>query len=272
MSALKFHRPVVFFDLETTGTDPIQDRIVQVSMIRYDQLGIIDVINELVNPGIPIPPAATQVHGITDEAVANAQPFVKIADKIVRFLSGCDVAGYNIVFFDLPLLTEELGRCNIDFDLSQVNIIDVFLLYKKLRPRTLEAAYRDYVGGSFDNAHDASADTAATLAVLQGMMDKEKSFPGDAESLMRFVIDKEAMVDLSGKFIWNEQGEMLFNFGPQKGSYVIDNPGMLRWMIGKNFPRETMKWVYAVLNDPSVTHKSTSGVTGCNTLPFGDPS
>ena len=252
----RLSRPLVFFDLETTGLDTVQDRVCQISLIKIEPGGDTSEINELINPTIPIPPAMTAIHGISDADVLSAPTFRMMAEAINTFIAGCDIAGYNIIIFDLPMLTEELGRCNIDLDLTGLNIIDACLIYKKLRPRTLAAAFRDYVGGEIDNAHDAHADTAATIDVMGFMAEKEPVIGTTPREWMDYAIDRKKMVDLSGKFIWNDQGEMLFNFGPQKGNKVIDNLGMLKWMVGKNFPRETMRWVYAIESDRNVAYKS----------------
>jgi len=264
----EWKRPIVFFDLETTGLDPVQDRIVQIALIKITPDGVRSTAGGFLNPTIPIPPSVTAVHGITDEMVKNEPTFKDKAQSIVNFLSGCDIAGYNIIAFDLPMLLEELGRVGVEFDYSRVNLIDVMLIYKRLRPRTLQAAFEEFVGGERQGQHNALSDTDATIAVMEGILLTEPTVGDTPCKWMDFTVNRETLVDLSGKFIRDKDGSILFNFGPQKGNKVIDNMGMLKWMFGKNFTRDTMNWVNLISNDPSVALEIVSIKSDTEHLPF----
>jgi len=260
-------KPIVFFDLETTGLDALQDKVCQISLIKV--IGDTkEKIETLINPGIHIPESVTAIHGITDEMVSGAPYFKDIAADVATFLKDCDIAGYNIIYFDLPLLIEELGRCNREISLEGINIIDVCLIYKKMRPRTLTAAYMEFTGRNREDAHDATADTLATIEVFDAMVERENI--GDTpEAWMDYTVNRKQMVDLAGKLIRGENGDILLNFGPHKGEKVVDNMGMLKWMIGKNFPRDTMNWVNAIMDDSSVAYGKTSTENDVTPLPFG---
>lgn len=265
-------RPIVFFDLETTGLDPVNDRICSMALVKIMPDGERAEIGDLINPTIPIPAEMTAIHGISDADVLIQPTFKMVANEIKTFITGCDLAGYNIINFDLPMLLEEFGRVGIDVDLSGINLIDVMNIYKKLRPRTLSAAYLDYVGNARSGEHEAFADTYATIDVMGHILLKETVVGATPEEWMGFTVNRETMVDLAGKFIRDKSGAILFNFGPQKGNKVNENMGMLKWMYGKNFSRDTMRWVNLLTENPALASGSVLPKSDPDPLPFGEPS
>lgn len=238
-------RPLVVFDLETTGTNIQVDRIVEISIVRLGPGGELEVKTRRINPERPIPPEATAIHGITDADVANQPPFKAVASSLMLYLEGCDLAGYNVQRFDLPLITEEFKRAGLEFTLADRRVIDVQTIFHKREPRTLEAAYRFYCGKSLSDAHSAEADARATLEVLQGELNKYPDLPRDIDALAAYSSLKEAnWIDDTGKFKW--QGDTaIIGFGRNAGMPLRDvaanNPGFLGWMINASFPADAVQ-------------------------------
>lgn len=239
---LNLKKPIIFFDLETTGTDITKDRIVEICYIKVSPDGKEVEYTRRINPGMHIPETASAVHGIYDEGVKGCPMFKDVAREIANEFEGCDVAGFNSNRFDLPLLAEEFLRAQVDIDLSRMRAIDVQVLYHKREPRTLSAAYKFYCGKVLEDAHSALADTRATYEVLKSQLD----FYGDLENDME-VLSKESSftnnVDFAGRFIYDENGRELFNFGKYKGmpvDAVLDrDPGYYGWMMNGEFSLNT---------------------------------
>lgn len=239
---LNLKKPIIFFDLETTGTDISKDRIVEICYIKVFPEGKEVEYTKRINPGMHIPEAASAVHGIYDEDVKDCPMFKDVAREIANEFEGCDVAGFNSNRFDLPLLAEEFLRAQVDIDLSRMRAIDVQVLYHKREPRTLSAAYKFYCGKVLEDAHSALADTRATYEVLKSQLD----FYNDLENDME-VLSKESSftnnVDFAGRFIYDENGRELFNFGKYKGmpvDAVLDrDPGYYGWMMNGEFSLNT---------------------------------
>ena len=239
---LNLKKPIIFFDLETTGTDITKDRIVEICYIKVSPDGKEVEYTRRINPGMHIPETASAVHGIYDEDVKDCPMFKDVAREIANEFEGCDVAGFNSNRFDLPLLAEEFLRAQVDIDLSRMRAIDVQVLYHKREPRTLSAAYKFYCGKVLEDAHSALADTRATYEVLKSQLD----FYGDLENDME-VLSKESSftnnVDFAGRFIYDENGRELFNFGKYKGmpvDAVLDrDPGYYGWMMNGEFSLNT---------------------------------
>ena len=239
---LNLKKPIIFFDLETTGTDITKDRIVEICYIKVSPDGKEVEYTRRINPGMHIPETASAVHGIYDEDVKGCPMFKDVAREIANEFEGCDVAGFNSNRFDLPLLAEEFLRAQVDIDLSRMRAIDVQVLYHKREPRTLSAAYKFYCGKVLEDAHSALADTRATYEVLKSQLD----FYGDLENDME-VLSKESSftnnVDFAGRFIYDENGRELFNFGKYKGmpvDAVLDrDPGYYGWMMNGEFSLNT---------------------------------
>ena len=239
---LNLKRPIIFFDLETTGTDISKDRIVEICYIKVFTDGREVEFCKRVNPGMHIPEAASAVHGIYDEDVKDCPLFKDVAREIAKEFEGCDIAGFNSNRFDLPLLAEEFLRAQVDIDLSRHNAIDVQVLYHKREPRTLSAAHKFYCGEEFDNAHSALADTRATYNVLKAQLDHYDDLVNDME-----VLAKESSftnnVDFAGRMVYDANGTEVFNFGKYKGmpvAAVLDrDPGYYGWMINGDFSLNT---------------------------------
>ena len=244
MPSLKITRPIVFFDLETTGLNLTHDRIVEISVVKI-MPGKEDepiVKTRRVNPEMPISPEATAVHHITDADVASEPTFKQIAHSLAQFISGCDIAGFNSNRFDVPMLDEEFRRVGVDFDFHRARFIDVQTIFHKMEPRTLTAAYRFYCGKELEDAHSASADTMATYEVLLAQLHRYDSLPGDVESLSKFSSQNDN-VDLAGRIVRNEQGVEVFNFGKHRGKPVTEvfkrEPAYYDWIQNGDFSADT---------------------------------
>lgn len=231
----------MFFDLETTGTNPSTDRIVEISLIKVMPDGREMEHSHRINPGIPIPASSTAIHHITDADVANEPKFSDIAAKLNKWLEGCDMAGYNSNKFDVPLLMEEFKRAGIPFDTSGRRFVDVQNIFYAMEPRTLVAAYRFYCGKDLEGAHSATCDTHATYEVLMSQLDRYEDLQNDVEKLSK--IGQKRTLDLAGRIAEDENGNPVFNFGKYKGQKVEDvfkrDIGYYSWMMQGEFPQNT---------------------------------
>ncbi|MCF8463850.1 MAG: 3'-5' exonuclease [Flavobacteriales bacterium] len=241
---LELKKPLAFFDLETTGVNVAEDRIVEISIIKLNPDGSEEVLTELVNPGMPIPKESSEVHGITDEKVADKPSFKELAPKIKSFIGNSDLSGYNCLKFDVPLMVEEFLRNEVDFEMKGRKVVDVQNIFHKMEQRTLVAAYKFYCNGDLTNAHSAEADTRATMEVLLAQVDKYDELDGDVQMLHEFSRRGKA-VDFAGHIIENDEGIPVFNFGKNKGISVVDvfkkQPGYYSWMMDAQFPSYTKK-------------------------------
>ena len=243
---LQLQRPLVFFDLETTGIDPYNDRIVEISVLKILPDGTrCSPYTRRINPGRPIPAEATSVHHITDEMVKNEPTFEAIAPKLKEFLKDCDLAGYNSNRFDVPMLVEEFKRAGLPLDMSGVKLVDVQTIYHKREPRTLVAAYRHYCGRDLEGAHSAEADITATYEVLLGQLDMYDDLPRDIDGLAEYTSNGKSG-RFESKITFNSEGEPCFNFSKFKGQTVKDvftnNPGMINWCLDpqRSFPSDVL--------------------------------
>lgn len=240
--ALKLTRPLVFFDLETTGVDVLNDRIVEMSFIKLFPNGDREEKTKRVNPGIPIPAQATAIHGITDADVANEPQFPQYAKALASWLKGCDLAGYNSNHFDVPVLIEEFQRANVDFSLDGVNLIDAFNIFRQKEKRNLEAAYRFYCGKELVGAHAASADIGATVEVLLAQVERYDDLK-DSTVKSLAELSSTGSLDLMGRIVRNESGVPVFNFGKYKGKSVAEvfkkEPSYYDWMMRGEFETST---------------------------------
>ena len=241
---LHLKRPLATFDLETTGVNVAEDRIVEISIIKLNPDGTEETLTELVNPGIPIPIEASSVHGITNEKVTDKPSFKELASTIVDFIGDADLSGYNCLKFDVPLLMEEFLRNDIDFSMRNRKVVDVQNIFHRMEQRTLVAAYKFYCNGDLTNAHSAEADTRATLDVLKAQVEKYEELDGNVEMLSDFSKRGNA-IDFAGQIVEGENGEPIFNFGKNKGKSVVEvlktNPGYYGWMMDAQFPSYTKK-------------------------------
>ena len=257
---LHLNRPLVFLDLETTGTDVAKDRIVEIAFVKVlpdgSTLSIPANPSEryLINPEMEIPLEASLVHGIYNKDVALKPTFEQCAQELYDFIEGCDLGGFNSNRFDIPLLAEEFLRAGLFFSLDDRKTVDVQVLFHMLEPRNLGAAVRIFCGKELENAHSALADTQATYEVMLGMLKHYASrtkvvdevevplLPNDVESLDKMSSYRKR-ADLVGNFVYNETGDMVFGFGKHKGQKVADvlqrEPGYYSWMMNADFPLYT---------------------------------
>lgn len=245
---LNLKKPIIFFDLESTGTNPVNDRIVQISFIKVDLNGTETEGNYLVNPECHIPAEATEIHGITDEMVADKPTFKELAQTLANDFRGCDFGGYNSNRFDVPMLIEEMMRAGVNIGMSKSHFIDVQNIFFKKEPRTLVAAYKFYVDPKgFDGAHDAMNDVRATYQVLKAQLEKYKDdeedpIQNDVEWLESYT-KMQKNVDPMGCFVLNDKEEVCFNFGKHKGKPVAqvlrEEPSFYAWMMNGQFARST---------------------------------
>ena len=239
---LNLKKPIVFFDLETTGVDVTKDHIVEISIIKILPTGEEIEKTRRINPGIKIPPEATAVHHITDEDVADAPMFKQIARSLANELTGCDIAGFNSNKFDIPMLDQEFQRAGVKFDFSKSRMIDVQTIFHKKEQRTLVAAYRFYCGKELDGAHSANADTRATYEVLMAQLDKYDDLPNDMEELSKFS-QQGRNVDFMSRLVYNDNNEEVINFGKYKGQLAADvlvkDPSYYDWIMKGDFSQNT---------------------------------
>ncbi len=241
---LNLTRPLVFFDLETTGVDTAKDRIVEISMVKVMPDGEEIVRTRLINPQMHIPEDATAIHGITDEDVKDQPTFAQIAKSLYKFIEGCDFGGFNSNRFDLPMLVEEFLRAGVDVDFKSRKFIDVQNIFHKMEQRTLVAAYKFYCDKDLTDAHSAEADTRATYEVLKAQLDRYSELQNDVTALAEFSARGET-ADYAGRIGYNDKGEEVFNFGKYKGVKVSEvfqrEPSYYDWMMKGDFPLYTKK-------------------------------
>lgn len=253
---LKLKNPLVFFDLETTGVNISHDRIVELAFVKVQTNGQIIQKCHLINPSIPIPVEASLIHGIYDEDVKNAPTFKGIARELAHFLEGCDLAGYNIIRFDVPMLVEEFLRAGVEFEIHNRKLIDAQRIFHLMEKRTLSAALKFYCNKELDNAHGAMADTLACLEVLDAQILRYENMvvtdaagneigkiENDMESLHKLTCPNS--VDLAGRIVLNKDGVEVFNFGKHKDKSVSEimqiEPSYYDWMMKGDFPLETKR-------------------------------
>ena len=257
MIQLNLSKPIAFFDLETTGVNVASDRIVEISILKILANGSREILTKRINPTIPIPKQASDVHGIYDNDIINEPTFKSLASDIANFLLDCDLAGYNSNKFDIPILVEEFMRAGVDFEIKSRRLVDVQNIFHQMEQRTLKAAYKFYCGKEIINAHSAEADIEATYEVFLAQLQKydgvefedkkgNKTFPikNDIKALHDFTnINRNA--DLAGRIIFNDKGEEVFNFGKHTGKPVEkvlrEEPSYYSWMMNGDFPLYTKK-------------------------------
>ncbi len=256
MFQLHLKKPLVIFDLETTGINIAKDRIIECSFVRVEVSGEKTVKTKRINPEMPIPAASSMIHGIYDEDVKEAPTFKQVAKSLANFLEGCDLAGFNIIRFDVPMLVEEFLRAEVDFSLQNRRLIDAQKIFHLMEPRSLTAAYRFYCNKELEHAHSAEADTLATYDVLLAQVERyqgkaikdaqgKEYIPvhNDMESLHLLTADK--MVDLAGRMVYNDKGQEIFNFGKYKGQVVSEvlakDPNYFTWFQEADFPLDSKR-------------------------------
>ena len=242
---LKLKNPILFFDIESTGLNVATDRIVEISAVKVMPDGKHETKTRRINPTIPISPEAQAVHGISNEDVADCPTFKQIAKSFAQWMSGCDIAGYNSIKFDIPLLAEEFLRAGVEFDFRKRRLVDVQNIFHKMEQRTLSAAYKFYCQKDLENAHSAEADTLATYEILKAQLDKyPETLKNDIDFLAEFST-KTRLVDYAGRIVYNDKAVPVFNFGKHKGVPVVEvlakEPSYYSWIINGDFTRDTKK-------------------------------
>lgn len=239
---LNLKKPIIFFDLETTGINITKDRIVEISIIKVMPSGEEVEKTRRINPEMPIPAEATAVHHITDKDVAQCPTFKMVAKDLARIFTGCDIAGFNSNRFDIPMLDQEFQRAGVKFDFSKPRFIDVQTIFHKKEQRNLIAAYKFYCGKDLEEAHSANADTRATYEVLKAQLDRYDDLPNDMEKLSEFS-SQNRNVDLMGRLIFNDDRKEVINFGKYKGRLAEEvlrqDPGYYSWILKGDFPQNT---------------------------------
>ncbi len=244
---LVLKRPVVFFDLETTGTNITKDRIVEICILKVNTKGDEQIKTWRVNPEMTIPQSTIDIHGITNEMIATEPTFKEIAPDICNWIKGADLAGYNSNRFDVPLLAEEMYRVGIDIDWEAKKMIDVQSIFFMKEPRNLGAAYRYYCNKELVGAHGAEADTIATYEILKSQIERYDDLKNDMDFLARYTKGHRNNVDFAGMIVFNKEKVACFNFGKYKMKPVIDvlkkDTGYYGWIQGADFPLHTKKVV-----------------------------
>ncbi len=259
---LNLTKPIVFFDLETTGLKIATDRIVEISLVKVNIDNSVTILTHRINPTIPIPAEVSEIHGITYDDIKDKPTFSEIAHELNQFLSNCDMAGYNSNKFDVPLLVEEFYRAEVKFEIKGRRFVDVQNIFHKMEPRTLKAAYKFYCNKELINAHSSEADTLATYEVLKSQLEKYEGVDhtdkkgktttpiiNDVKALSEFsFITKNA--DLVGHIVFNEKNTEVFNFGKHKTKSVEEifqkEPSYYDWMMKSEFPLSTKNIITAI--------------------------
>jgi len=259
---LKLDKPIIFFDLETTGINFVTDRIVEFCVHRINPDGSQKTWTQRINPGMPIPKESTAIHHITDEDVKDMPSFKEVAHEVLQFIAGCDLAGFNSIKFDIPFIAEEFLRSDVDFDLKGRRFVDVLNIFYKMEPRNLRAAYRFYCDQDLVGAHGAEADTLATYEILKAQIDryegveyedrfgrKQTPIHNDIQALHDFSYHTK-FADLAGQIIYNDKNEEIFNFGKYKGQTVesvfAKEQSYYDWMMKSDFPLYTKKVITGI--------------------------
>ena len=249
---LALKNPLLFFDIESTGLNVASDRIVEISLVKVSpgapgEPNKVEVKTRRINPTIPIPPEAQAIHGISNEDVKDCPTFKQVAKSLARLMEGCDIAGYNSLKFDIPMLAEEFLRAGVEFDFRKRKLVDVQNIFHKKEQRTLKAAYKFYCGQNLDNAHSAEADTMATYEVLEAQLDRygadeEEPLLNDVAYLAKYS-SQSRFVDYAGRIVLNDKEEPVFNFGKHRGKKVVDvlrnEPSYYSWMMDGDFTLDT---------------------------------
>jgi len=253
---LKLKNPIAFFDLETTGINITHDRIVEISILKISPNGNEEKRTDIVNPGKPIPLESSLIHGIYDKDVEDAPTFKEIAKILTNFLTGCDLAGFNILKFDVPMLVEEFLRAEINFDISKRKLIDAQKIFHLMEKRNLAAAYKFYCNKTLENAHSAEADTIATYEIFKKQLERYdgeevEDMKGNKLGVIENDMDTihkitfKNVVDLAGRMVYNDNGVEIFNFGKHKGKPVREvlekEPMYYDWIQKNDFTLDTKR-------------------------------
>lgn len=255
---LQLSRPLAFIDLETTGINISHDRIIEIAIVKLGVDGSVQNKRKLINPGMPIPQVSIDIHGITDAMVKDAPTFKQVANEVRQFLDNCDLGGFNSNRFDIPMLVEEFLRIDMEFPMKDRHLIDVQKVFHMMEQRTLSAAYKFYCNKKLDNAHSAEADATATYEVLNAQVERYPQIGNTVESIIKFTGD-DNIVDFARRFVKNDKGEILFNFGKHKGKTVDSvlraEPQYYDWMMKGDFALDTKQKLTAIFNNMMLKKK-----------------
>lgn len=247
---LNLERPIVFFDLETTGLNPKTDRIIEICVIKVHPDGGKEIKTRRINPTIPISEESSEITGITNEDVKDCPTFKQLAKGIYDFILGSDLSGYNVLRFDIPLLIEEFKRVDIDYSMKDVNVIDVQRIYHKKEPRTLEAALEYYCNEKLDGAHAAENDVEATIKVLAGQLEKYDDIGSTVAEVAKFCKD-DRWVDTAGRLHW-KGSDVAIGFGRKQGMLLKDmikeDRSYIDWILRGEFPEDTKEIIRNAIN------------------------
>jgi DNA polymerase III subunit epsilon len=239
---LQLKKPLAFIDIEATGSNVSADRIVEIAIVKVLPDGNRTVKRKITNPQIPIPASISDIHGITDEMVKDAPTFKQAAHEIRQFLDGCDLSCYNAYRLDIPMLMEEFIRADVEFDMKGRKVVDVQKIFHQMEQRTLSAAYKFYCNKSLEGAHGAEVDAVATAEILNAQIEKYPQLGTNIDSIIK-AIGEEPIIDFARRFIFNDKGVEVFNFGKHKGRPVADvlkaEPQYYDWMMKGEFPMNT---------------------------------
>lgn len=249
---LNLNKPLVFFDLEATGLNPVTDRIVEISMLKIFPDGEEEELTMRINPGVTIPEESSKIHGIYDTDVADKPLFKDVAQKVLAFIKGADLGGYNSNRYDVPLLAEEFERAGIEFDLKKTRLIDAQVIFFKQEPRTLAGAYKFYCKKELIDAHSAQADVRATWEILKAQIDRYDDLDNTIDTLAEYSSSSN-FADLAGRLVFDDHGNVLFNFGKHKGKKVEDvfrkESSYYNWMMQGDFPGYTKRMITRIYLD-----------------------
>lgn len=249
--SLQLARPIAFMDLETTGVNLSTDRIVEIAIVKVLPDGSRQVKRKLINPQMPIPKQSSDIHGITDDMVKDAPTFKQAGNELKQFIEGCDLGGYNSNRFDIPMLMEEFLRAGMEVDLSTRKMVDVQHIFYTMEPRTLTAAYKFFCNKELEGAHGAEVDVNATIDVLMSQIERYPKLGNSVESILG-TIGEDKIVDYARRFLFNDKGEEIFNFGKHKGRPVVEvlkaEPQYYDWMMKGDFPLHTKQKLTEILN------------------------
>ena len=243
---MQLERPIIFFDLETTGTHTENDRIVQIAAIKRFPDGEIEEKNLLIKPQRHIPEAASEVHGITDEMVKEKAEFRQYAKSMFNWFAGCDLAGYNSNQFDIPMLAAEFRRCGYVFPDGDTHFVDILMIERLVNSHRLEATYKRYTGEDLEGAHDALADIRATITILYNQLKKHADLPLTPKELDTLTTGDEPRADISGKLRWVE-GTLVWNFGKHRGQPVVETLDYAEWFLRADFPADAKALVQELM-------------------------
>ncbi|SHF28453.1 3'-5' exonuclease [Flavisolibacter ginsengisoli] len=239
---LQLKKPLAFIDIEATGSNVSADRIVEIAIVKVLPDGNRTVKRKIINPQIPIPASISEIHGLTDEMVKDAPTFKQAAHEIRQFLDGCDLSCYNAYRLDIPMLMEEFIRADVEFDMKGRKVVDVQKIFHQMEQRTLSAAYKFYCNKSLEGAHGAEVDAVATAEILNAQLEKYPQLGTNIDSIIK-AIGEEQIIDFARRFIFNDKGVEVFNFGKHKGRPVADvlkaEPQYYDWMMKGEFPMNT---------------------------------